>query len=638
MIRPRLWTLLLAVTATAQLACGAEAPRPTLPSRQYTVEDFLATVSYRGASFSADNSTLLVSSDASGIVNAYAVPVAGGEARQLTHSTSDSIVTESYFPADDRFLYTSDQAGNELHHLYVRELDGSVADLTPGEDLKARFLGWSRDDAAFYAATNERDPRFFDIYEYRTADYERQRIFVNTEGLELGAVSPDGATLLMFKANTNADSDLFLYDRASGATRHLTPHDGEIQYYPASFTPDGGGVLVITDEGSEFLHLVEIDLGDGGRRVIVQVDWDVLYAGYSKHGKYLMVGINQDAQTILEIRDTATGEAVALPRMPEAEINAVTFSNDESRLAFYASGSRLPRDLFAMEVGATEAAQLTASLSPAIDPADLVEAEIVRFASFDGLEIPGILYRAHQATDGDRAPTVVYVHGGPGGQSRIGYNPLVQYLVNHGYVVYAINNRGSSGYGKTFYHLDDRRHGRDDLDDCVASKEMLVATGYVDPDRIGILGGSYGGFMVLAALAFRPEEFAVGVDIFGISNWHRTVQSIPAWWESFRAALEQEMGPFDDEEAFREISPLFHADNIVKPLMVLQGANDPRVLQAESDDIVAAVRQRGVPVEYIVFDDEGHGFEKKKNRATGYHGILEFLDRYLRPIGRSPSS
>jgi dipeptidyl aminopeptidase/acylaminoacyl peptidase len=319
--------------------------------------------------------------------------------------------------------------------------------------------------------------------------------------------------------------------------------------------------------------------------------------------------------------------------MPNAEINAVTFSNDESRMAFYASGSRLPRDLFAMDVGAVEAVQLTQSLSPAIDPRDLVEAEVVRFDSFDGLEIPGILYRSHQATTEDPAPAVVLVHGGPGGQSKIGYNPLVQYLVNHGYVVYAINNRGSTGYGKTFYHLDDQRHGRDDLEDCVASKAMLIDTGYVDPRRIGILGGSYGGYMVLAALAFRPEEFAVGVDIFGISNWYRTVQSIPPWWESYRAALEKEMGSFDDEEAFREISPLFHADQIVKPLMVLQGANDPRVLKAESDDIVAAVRENGVPVEYLVFDDEGHGFEKKKNRESGYRGILEFLDRYLQPIG-----
>ncbi len=209
------------------------------------------------------------------------------------------------------------------------------------------------------------------------------------------------------------------------------------------------------------------------------------------------------------------------------------------------------------------------------------------------------------------------------------YHPLHQYLANHGYVVFAINNRGSDGYGKTFKQLDDQKHGEGDLDDCVSSKRMLIETGYVNPDRIGIMGGSYGGYMALAALAFRPEEFEVGVDIFGISNWHRTVQNIPVWWEVFRESLEKEMGDFDDEEYFRSISPIFHAENIIKPLIVLQGANDPRVLKIESDQIVEAVENNGVPVRYVLFEDEGHGFRKKENKVEGYKAILHFLDQYL---------
>jgi len=240
-----------------------------------------------------------------------------------------------------------------------------------------------------------------------------------------------------------------------------------------------------------------------------------------------------------------------------------------------------------------------------------------------------VLYMPHQASPANKVPAVVFVHGGPGGQSRVGYADIIQYIVNQGYAVYAINNRGSSGYGKTFFHMDDRAHGEGDLDDCVASKQMLIDTGLIDPERIGILGGSYGGYMVLAALTFRPEAFDVGVDIFGISNWHRTVQNIPAWWEAARDALQMEMGDFDDEEYFRSISPLFHAENIVRPLLVIQGANDPRVLKAESDDIVAAVRANNVPVEYIVFDDEGHGFAKKENEAVAYRSIVEFLQTHL---------
>jgi dipeptidyl aminopeptidase/acylaminoacyl peptidase len=223
------------------------------------------------------------------------------------------------------------------------------------------------------------------------------------------------------------------------------------------------------------------------------------------------------------------------------------------------------------------------------------------------------------------------VHGGPGGQARVGYSALTQALVNHGYVVFDINNRGSSGYGKTFYAMDDRKHGEADLGDVVAGKQMLAATGYVDPDRIGIIGGSYGGYMVLAALTLQPDAFRVGVDLFGISNWVRTLESTPPWWESFRKALYAELGdPKTDGERLRRISPLFNASKIKAPLMVLQGANDPQVPRIESDEIVEAAKKKGVPVEYIVFPDEGHGFVKKENEIRGYTAILEFLDKHLK--------
>jgi dipeptidyl aminopeptidase/acylaminoacyl peptidase len=277
-----------------------------------------------------------------------------------------------------------------------------------------------------------------------------------------------------------------------------------------------------------------------------------------------------------------------------------------------------------------EPKKLSSTLNPAIDPDDLVDGEVVRFASYDGVEIPGVLYKPHQASTTNKVPAVVWVHGGPGGQSRVGYNEAIQYMVNGGYAVYAINNRGSSGYGKTFFQMDDKKHGEADLDDVVASKRMLIDTGWVNPDQIGIVGGSYGGYMTLAALTFRPEEFAAGIDLFGISNWPRVLESIPPWWESFKEALYQEMGdPAEDAERLNRISPLFHSDQIQRPLMVLQGANDPRVLQEESDDIVEAVRANGVPVEYIVFEDEGHGFAKKENRQEAYSAMRDFLDRYL---------
>jgi dipeptidyl aminopeptidase/acylaminoacyl peptidase len=231
------------------------------------------------------------------------------------------------------------------------------------------------------------------------------------------------------------------------------------------------------------------------------------------------------------------------------------------------------------------------------------------------------------------------VHGGPGGQTTKGYSAVLQYLANHGYVVLGINNRGSSGYGKTFFVADDQKHGKEPLWDCVEGKKYLAKLPYVDPNRIGIIGGSYGGYMVLAALAYQPDVFAVGVDIFGVSNWLRTLESIPTWWEAQRTALYNEIGdPVKQRDMLREVSPVFHANRIRKPLLVLQGANDPRVLKAESDDIVAAVKQNGVAVEYIVFSDEGHGFSKKKNQIEGYGAVLRFLDKYLKGAGAAPSA
>jgi dipeptidyl aminopeptidase/acylaminoacyl peptidase len=295
------------------------------------------------------------------------------------------------------------------------------------------------------------------------------------------------------------------------------------------------------------------------------------------------------------------------------------------------NGDRSPSNLYVYTLGEAAPRRLTTTLHKEIDPEDLVESEVVRFESRDGMAIPNILWKPHQASADAKAPALVWVHGGPGGQTRKGYSALIQYLVNHGYVVLGINNRGSSGYGQTFYTADDQKHGKEPLWDCVDGKKYLAKLPYVDKDRIGIIGGSYGGYMVLAALAFQPEVFAAGVDIFGVSNWLRTLESMPAWWEAQRKALFQEMGdPVAQKDMLREISPVFHADKIRRPLIVLQGANDPRVIKPESDDIVASVKKNGVPVEYVVFPDEGHGFTKRPNQIKGYGAIREFLDLHLK--------
>ncbi len=629
LFRPLLVALALSAgcSSTADTTPQAE-PTVAEEFQRYTIDQFLLTVNVFGSSFSPDGGKILVSSDITGILNAYAIPVDGRPPEQLTNSTTESIRVASYFPNDERFLYMADKGGNELDHLYVQTPSGSVFDLTPGDGLKAAFGGWADDDRSFFVATNERDERFFDFYEVSADGYAKEMFYQNDEGYMPGAISRDKRFVALGKINTNADNDIFLFDRQGNEVRHLTPHEGNVQYGVADFSVDGKSLYITTNEGAEFSYLANMDLTTGDITTVFKPDWDVQFASLSKSGKLLFIGVNDDARTRIHAFQMPDMKSVDLPATPGLNIASVNLSDDERTLALYASSSRSPRNLYVTEFGGTPR-QLTSTLNEAIDNQNLVDGEVVRFASYDGIEIPGILYKPHEASSENKVPALVWVHGGPGGQSSVGYNALIQYLVNHGYAVYAINNRGSSGYGKTFNHLDDKKHGDADLDDVVASKGMLADTGWIDGDRIAIIGGSYGGYMTLAALTFRPTEFAAGVDMFGISNWHRTVNSIPPWWTAQREALQQEMGDFSDEEFFKAKSPIFHADKIVRPLMVLQGANDPRVLQVESDEIVAAVRANGVPVEYVLFPDEGHGFRKKENQLVGYRQIRDFLDTHL---------
>jgi dipeptidyl aminopeptidase/acylaminoacyl peptidase len=325
---------------------------------------------------------------------------------------------------------------------------------------------------------------------------------------------------------------------------------------------------------------------------------------------------------------------VDFPEIPDGTVTGVSISQSEQKMRLSVGSSKSPNDFYLYDLKTNTIKKLTNSLNPELNADHLVAAEVIRFASFDGLEIPAIYYKPIQASAKEKVPALVWVHGGPGGQSRVGYSSLIQYLVNQGYAILAVNNRGSSGYGKSFYKMDDRNHGDKDLKDCIWGKKWLQEQDYIDPDKIGIIGGSYGGYMTMAAMAFAPDEFKVGVNIFGVTNWIRTLKSIPPFWEASRKALYQELGdPYtEDSIRLKAISPLFHAEKIKNPVMVLQGANDPRVLQVESDEIVAAVQENKVPVDYVIFPDEGHGFRKKDNQIKGYGQIKQFLDIYLKKL------
>ncbi|MDB5937078.1 MAG: family peptidase [Massilia sp.] len=605
---------------------ASEAPR------RYTIEQFMATTSITGASFSKDEKQILFSSNESGIFNAYTIAVTGGKPVAMTRSTTDSTYAVSFFYNDDRILFTRDSGGNENNHLFVRELDGAEKDLTPGDKLKASFAGWRPDGNAFYVRTNERDARFFDLYRIDARTYGRTMIYKNDSGMNVSTISRDEKWLALQKTTTTSDSDIYLYDTATRGSKHITPHTTPASFGAATFDPQSKRLFFTTNASGEFAAIRTYDLATGATAEHEKADWELLGTSYSRDGRYRTSVVNQDGSIVVRVVEGPDEKPVALPKLPGGEMRQTTFSPSGRLMAYYVNGDRSPSNLYVHDFQTLQTRQLTNSLSREIDPADLVEAEVVRFTSFDGLVIPSIYYRPKNASPANKVPALVWVHGGPGDQTTRGYSAQIQYLVNHGYAILGINNRGSSGYGKTFFTADDRKHGREPLWDCVEAKTFLASLGHIDPQRIGIAGGSYGGYMTLAAMAFRPEAFKVGIDVFGVSNWIRTLESIPAYWETQRKALYDEIGdPVADREMLMATSPLFHAKEIRRPLMVIQGANDPRVIKPESDEIVDAVRKNNVPVDYLVFADEGHGFSKKKNQAEASARMLAFLDKYLKP-------
>lgn len=597
--------------------------------KTYTIEQIMDNESVFGGSFSPDNLKLLITSNKSGIYNMYTVPVDGGEFEPITKSDSSSVFAISYFPDDERMLFEMDNNGDEIYHIFLRETSGDIKELTPDKGARASFYGWAHDGKSFYFGYNKRDKRFTDIYEMDINTFEPVLLYQNDGAYSFGGISNDKGYMALSKPINTNDSDLFIY---SFKDKSLTKVNKNQSGNSASdFHPSSSSFYYTTDEGNEFSYLMKYNFADQSYEKILQKDWDITNSSFTHDGKYQITYINADAKTEIEVMDVETGKLVNFPTFESGDVSNVSYSRDGTKARFYISGSNTPSNLYSYDVATTNYTKLSDVLNKEINPIDMVTATVVRYNSFDDLEIPAIYYLPHQASKNNKVPALVWVHGGPGGQSRQNFSPLIQYLVNNGYAVLAVNNRGSSGYGKTFFQMDDQNHGENDLQDCVEGKNWLAQQSEINGDRIGIIGGSYGGYMTMAALTFKPEEFDVGVNIFGVTNWLRTLKSIPPWWEAFKDALYKEMGDPNtiDSVRLRKISPLFHAQNVTKPLIVLQGSKDPRVLQVESDEIVASVRANNVPVEYVLFEDEGHGFVKKENQIEAYGKILEFLDKYL---------
>jgi len=624
--------LLLSIMSCKQNEAKKETIIQPKEIAKYTIEQFYKNNNVNGGAFNNDETKLLVNSNETGIYNVFEIDIKSGQKKQITFSKKESFFAIDEVPGSKDILYTADKGGDENNHIYLLAKDSSSTDLTPGDEVKANFGGWSEDKKFMFYSSNKRDKKFFDLYKMNLTNWKSNMIYKNEKGLNIGAVSNDENTFSISKSITTSEDKLFLFNRKNKKMTEISNKPGV--YNSSGFSKNDQYFYYTTDVDKEFTYLVQYEIATGKKKVIFETKWDVMYSYLSENEKYRIIGINEDGKTNLIIKENKTGKNIDFPDIPDGDIKGVNISESEKLMRLTVGASKSTSNIYVYNFEDRSLKKLTNTMNPELDADNLVSAEVIRFKSFDGLEIPAIYYKPLTSSKDNKVSALVWVHGGPGGQSRVGYFSLIQFLVNHGYAILAVNNRGSSGYGKTFFKMDDLNHGDKDLKDCIWGKKWLQEQNYIDSDKIGIIGGSYGGYMTMAAMTFTPDEFKVGVNIFGVTNWLRTLKSIPPHWESFREALYNEIGdPFTkDSIRLYEISPLFHAKNVKNPVMVLQGANDPRVLQVESDEIVNEMRKNNIPVEYVLFPDEGHGFRKKENEIKGYGQVLLFLDKYLKEV------
>ena len=390
--------------------------------KQYTIDQFYKNVAISFSDFSQDETKILVSSNETGIYNVFEINLADATKRQVTSSDTESFFALGYVHGTNQVLYSADKGGNENDHIYLLNEEGSSTDLTPGDAVKASFNGFSLDKKVMYFISNKRDPRFFDLYKMNVGEWKEEMIWENRDGLDYAGASRDRSIIAAVKSITTSESKLFLTNLSTGAITEVSESDKPGLYSASGFTLDNAGFFYTTDAGREFTYLVRYDLATGQREVVYETAWDVTGSWLSRNEKYRIIGINEDGRIQLKITDLSTGEAVKYPELPGASINGLSISDSEKYMVLNLGTSKTPGDLYLYEFGGTKLEKLTSNLNPEINPEDLVEATVVRYPSFDGLEIPAIYYKPLTATKKEKVPALVWVHGGPGGQTMAYYD------------------------------------------------------------------------------------------------------------------------------------------------------------------------------------------------------------------------
>ncbi len=573
-----------------------------------------------GASWSPDGRRLSFLTDITGVPQVWEVPAdsgpEGGWPEQLTFY-EERISGAEYSPTENKLLFSMDVGGNERAQIFVLE-NGVATDLTQDPEAIHYSGGFSPDGSRIAYTATRRNGTDFDVF-VQDLDGEPEVVWEVSGYHTISSWSPDGSALIVSRHHSNLNNDLYSLDLASGEATHLTPHEGETRFSGARVTPDGSSMYLATDRDEDFMRLARLDLSSLELEYLTPDDWDVEEVELSRDGAYLIATRNVDGYTDFLLFN-GRGRRLPEPRMPEGILGGFEFSPDAKRLSFTLTGPDRNPDVWTVDLPEGEPRRVTRSSTAGIPRSTFRRPEVVRYPTFDDRQIPALLH----TPDVENAPVVINVHGGPEAQARPMFGPVTQYLLGRGYAVFAPNVRGSTGYGKDFTHLDDVEKRMDSVKDLAHAVTWLRERGH---ERVAVMGGSYGGFMVLAALTEYPDLWTAGVDIVGIANMVTFLENTG----SYRRALrEPEYGSLEKNREFLEsISPIHKAEDIAAPLMVIHGKNDPRVPVGEAEQIVERVQRNGGAVEYLLYDDEGHGLAKLKNRLDAYPKIAAFLDRYL---------
>lgn len=642
-------------------------------AQQYSIQQYLNIRSAAAPAFSPDGKRLAYLSNPTGTMQVWLTDLAGGKPRQLTNY--DDNIGFVRWLTDDSLIFGKAKGGDENTQFFWMKADGSgVKPLTTDAGVRNNFGRVSYDGKTIYYASNKRSRQFFDIYKMDVATGKDELIYRQDGSNSFRAVTGSGSKFIVSRdgGELSLDNNLYLIDTEKTGETLLTPHSGAAEFGNPFFTADG--IVFTHNDGREFTGLAQMrkknaageDWSDANRevRIVDDAKWDVTDVEMAYYGNVMAYTVNREGFSDLYLRRYETGgkplittiarhaEKVALP--VNGIVGGLDFDRGETKLAFAFNSPDQNSDIWIYDLKTNDLKQITRSDTAGIDSKTFVTPELIKYRSFDGREIPawyyppqGVVYlrlkdqpyrlfsfskvvgaAGAQRLSSFKIPVIVSVHGGPEGQERPGFNPLYQYYLSRGYAILATNVRGSTGYGKTFTHLDDVKKREDSVKDLAFAVEWLKTKGGADPKKIAVMGGSYGGYMTLAAITLYPDLWAAAVDTVGISNWESFLKNTSGYR---RRQREVEYGRLDrDIDFLRSISPIGKVDRIKCPLFVIQGKNDPRVPYTESEQIVDAVKKRGGIVQYKLFDDEGHGVSKLKNRLVLYPLVADFLDANLK--------